>query len=54
MDIWYVDYHNLKLDLKIIAMTLHKVLASNGIKAEGEKSMPTFTGWQSPANEDSA
>jgi hypothetical protein len=32
------------LDVKIILMTLKKVIARDGIAAEGEVTMPRFTG----------
>ena len=37
LDVWYVDHHNLWLDLRIIGMTLHNVLARDGIS---QKDMP--------------
>jgi len=44
LDIWYVDNRSFALDLKIILMTLKKVIARDGIAAEGEVTMPRFTG----------
>jgi len=44
LDIWYVDNRTIWLDLKIIWMTVKKVLAREGISAEGEVTMPRFTG----------
>ena len=44
LDVWYVDHHNLWLDLKIIAMTLHKVIARHGISHSGHATMPEFFG----------
>lgn len=44
LDLWYVDNHNLLLDFKIIWLTLRKVLAREGISAQGEATMPRFTG----------
>lgn len=44
LDLWYVDNHNLLLDLKIIWLTLRKVLVREGISADGEATMPRFTG----------
>ena len=43
MDVWYVNNLNFKLDLKIFVKTIEKVLASDGISAEGHETMPTFT-----------
>jgi len=44
LDVWYVDHHNLWLDMKILYMTLLKVLVRDGISAEGEATMPKFRG----------
>lgn len=42
LDVWYVDRQSLWLDLKIIAMTVFKVLKREGISAEGQATMPEF------------
>ena len=44
LDVWYVDNCSLWLDVKILAMTLGKVFRREGISAEGEATMPEFTG----------
>lgn len=44
LDVWYVDNRTLWLDLKIIWMTLRKVVKRDGISAAGEATMPKFTG----------
>jgi sugar transferase EpsL len=44
LDVWYVDNWSLWLDLKILAMTVVKVLTKEGISAEGEATMPEFMG----------
>ena len=44
LDVWYVDHHSLRLDLRILMMTLRKVLARDGISADGEATMSLFTG----------
>lgn len=44
LDIWYVDHHSLWLDIKILWLTVKKVLVRDGISAEGEATMPRFTG----------
>lgn len=44
MDIWYVDNRTLWLDLKILFMTIKKVLSREGVTAEGEATMPKFRG----------
>ena len=43
-DVWYVDNRSLWLDLKIIFLTIKKVVVRDGISAEGEATMPKFTG----------
>ena len=44
LDIWYVDNRSLLLDLKILLLTLRNVADRRGISAEGEATMPRFTG----------
>ena len=44
LDVWYVDNRSLWLDLRILARTLVKVARRDGIAAEGEATMPRFTG----------
>lgn len=44
LDIWYVDNQSLWLDIKIIFLTVKKVFNRHGISAEGEVTMPKFTG----------
>lgn len=44
LDVWYVDNHCFWLDVKIILMTLLKVIRREGISAEGHATMPEFTG----------
>lgn len=44
LDVWYVDNQSFWLDLKILFLTLKKVFARDGISAEGEATMPKFTG----------
>jgi lipopolysaccharide/colanic/teichoic acid biosynthesis glycosyltransferase len=45
-DVWYVDNRSLWLDLKIMVMTLGKVLKASGISADGDATMPEFMGDQ--------
>jgi undecaprenyl phosphate N,N'-diacetylbacillosamine 1-phosphate transferase len=42
-DVWYVDHQSFLLDLKIVLMTLYKVVKSEGISAEGHATMPKFS-----------
>ena len=44
LDVWYVDNRSLWLDLKVIGMTLKKVVKRDGISAAGEATMPRFEG----------
>ena len=41
-DVWYVDNWSLWLDIKILFITVIKVLKHEGISAEGEATMPRF------------
>lgn len=43
LDVWYVDNQSFWLDLKILLMTVKKVLDREGISAAGEVTMPRFT-----------
>ena len=44
LDVWYVDHRSFWLDLKILFLTIKKVLLRDGISAEGEATMTKFTG----------
>jgi lipopolysaccharide/colanic/teichoic acid biosynthesis glycosyltransferase len=44
MDVWYVDHHSILLDIKILMITIKKVIKREGISAEGEVTMPKFKG----------
>lgn len=44
LDVWYVDNQSLWLDIKILFLTVKKVLVRDGISAEGEATMSRFTG----------
>lgn len=43
-DIWYVDNWSFALDLKIIVMTIYKILKRDGINQEGQATMEEFKG----------
>lgn len=47
LDIWYVDNRSFWLDLKIILLTIKKVVVCDGISADGEATMAKFTGRKS-------
>ena len=44
LDVWYVDNWTIWLDLKILWLTLVKVLRREGISAHGHATMPEFKG----------
>ncbi|MBD1390508.1 sugar transferase [Neiella sp. HB171785] len=43
-DVWYVDHQSIWLDLKIIWLTVLKVIKRDGISGEGEATMSKFEG----------
>ena len=50
-DVWYVDHISVVLDLKILFMTIKKVLIREGISNnEGHVSMPAFTEYYNEKN----
>lgn len=44
LDVWYVDNQSLWLDMKILWLTVRRVLMRDGISAVGEATMTRFTG----------
>jgi len=44
LDVWYVYNQSLWLDMKILVLTVKKVLVKDGISADGEVTMSRFTG----------
>ena len=44
LDVWYVDNQSFLLDMKIVWMTILKVLKRDGIAQEGEATMEKFRG----------
>lgn len=44
MDVSYVDTYNLFLDIKILFITVYKVVKRDGISQEGNATMESFTG----------
>lgn len=44
LDVWYVDNRSLKLDVKILFLTVRKVLIKEGISQENNATMEPFTG----------
>lgn len=50
LDVWYVENRSWRLDLKILWLTLLKVVKQEGISASGEATMPRFTGTEPPSS----
>lgn len=50
-DVWYVNNWSFWLDIRIVMTTVKKVLNRDGISAEGEATMPRFTGSKNNATE---
>ena len=44
LDIWFVDNQSFLLDLKILWLTVRKVIVREGISQEGQATMIPFTG----------
>lgn len=44
LDVWYVDHCSFALDLKIVFLTIKKVLVREGISSETSATMEAFTG----------
>jgi lipopolysaccharide/colanic/teichoic acid biosynthesis glycosyltransferase len=44
LDVWYVDHQSFWLDMKILFLTVKRVFQRHGISADGEVTMPRFTG----------
>ncbi len=44
LDIWYVDNRSFALDIKILCLTILRVIRRDGINADGDTTMPLFLG----------
>lgn len=44
LDLWYVEHRSFALDLRILLLTLGRVLRRQGISAQTEATMPRFVG----------
>ena len=44
LDVWYVDNQSIWLDIKILWLTVKKVIVRDGITAPDDASMPVFRG----------
>jgi lipopolysaccharide/colanic/teichoic acid biosynthesis glycosyltransferase len=47
LDVWYVDHRSLRLDIRILGLTLWRVFWRTGINAAGDATMPEFMGSES-------
>jgi sugar transferase EpsL len=52
LDVWYVDHWNLWLDIKILWLTLFKVLRRDGISQDGHATMSEFIGSSHSPNQE--
>jgi lipopolysaccharide/colanic/teichoic acid biosynthesis glycosyltransferase len=44
LDVWYVEHQSVFLDIRILLLTVLKVLKSEGISQDGQATMTKFTG----------
>ncbi|MGA1794854.1 MAG: sugar transferase [bacterium] len=44
LDVWYVDHRSLRLDMRIILMTVRKIITREGISHPGHATMERFLG----------
>lgn len=44
LDVWYVDNHSFWLDMKILLLTVKKVLVRDGVNSSDNVTMPKFKG----------
>ena len=44
LDVWYVDHRSFRLDLRILWLTVRKVISAEGLTQPGHATMPRFTG----------
>ena len=52
LDVWYVDNRSLWLDVRILLLTVRKVVMRDGISAAEEATMPAFNGTSPVERED--
>ena len=50
LDVWYVDNQSFWLDMRILLMTLLRVLSRSDTSATGHATMPEFTGTAAQGN----
>jgi lipopolysaccharide/colanic/teichoic acid biosynthesis glycosyltransferase len=51
-DVWYVDHASVLLDIRILWMTVRKVVVRDGISAPGDATMPVFQGTKNSQDKD--
>jgi lipopolysaccharide/colanic/teichoic acid biosynthesis glycosyltransferase len=44
LDVWYVDNISLKVDIRILVLTIKKIIKTEGINQHGHATMPFFKG----------
>lgn len=44
MDVWYVDNHSFRIDIKILFRTVTAIVRRHGVSADGHATMPEFLG----------
>ena len=49
LDLWYVDHLSWKIDFKILAMTIIKIITREGIHQDGQATMSEFMGTKDDA-----
>jgi lipopolysaccharide/colanic/teichoic acid biosynthesis glycosyltransferase len=47
LDVWYVDHRSLRLDVKIMLLTMWKIITREGINQPGQATMEEFKGQSS-------
>ena len=51
LDVWYVNHQSLWLDVRILALTVWKVLKREGISQQGQATMEEFRGTPGAASQ---
>ena len=52
LDVWYVDHRSIRLDIRIIILTIWKTMRREGISASTHATMPEFMGAESMRSRD--
>lgn len=51
-DVFYVDHASFRLDMRIVLLTIRKVVSGDGVSADGQATMQPFTGNDEPLSRD--